>query len=175
MSFDEQLRRVFDAAMAELSAGARSDTDRVREEGLEAGRQEGHAKGLEEGRAQGWEDGREQGRFEGRQEAEEAQTAQAAIAAAASAQLAASETGNIDRLLDGIRAIDRARSLGEVLDTLAACGGREASRAAVFLVRGSHLRGWRFIGFDASFADAWSVDAASVHADAIADAFAAHG
>jgi hypothetical protein len=53
----------------------------------------------------------------------------------------------IVRLGGGIRAIGDARSLTEVLDTLLTCAGLEASRAAVLLVRGTRLRGWRFIGF----------------------------
>jgi hypothetical protein len=85
------------------------------------------AEALAEGRAQGWEDGREHGRSEGRQEID--------------------QSGG-ERLLDNIRALDRARSLSEILDTVAACAGRDASRAAVFLVRGTRLRGWRLIGFD---------------------------
>ena len=59
-----------------------------------------------------------------------------------SMELAASE-----RLADALRAMDRAHSLSEILDTLASCAGREAARVSVLLVRGSHLRAWRFIGF----------------------------
>src|SRR5262249_43596754 len=60
--------------------------------------------------------------------------------------LAASE-----RLVDAIRVLDRAATLTEILDALATCAGREAPRAAVFLVRHGELRGWRFIGFGAAF------------------------
>ena len=56
--------------------------------------------------------------------------------------LAASE-----RLLTAIRAIDRASSLREVLDTLVSAAGREASRVALVLVRADKFHGWRFIGF----------------------------
>ncbi len=54
-----------------------------------------------------------------------------------------------DRLLDGVRSIGRARSLGETLDTLVSCAAREAERAAVLTVRDGALRGRRFIGFSA--------------------------
>jgi hypothetical protein len=50
-------------------------------------------------------------------------------------------------LLNGIRSIDDARSLGEVLSALAQCAGREAERAGVLIVKGDTLRGWRFSGF----------------------------
>lgn len=51
------------------------------------------------------------------------------------------------RLLDAIRAIDGAHTLGDVLTTLAQCAGREVERAAVFIVKGNTLRGWRLSGF----------------------------
>jgi F0F1-type ATP synthase membrane subunit b/b' len=50
-------------------------------------------------------------------------------------------------LVDAIRTLDDARALGEVLDALADCAGREVERAAVLLVKGEHLRGWRLTGF----------------------------
>src|SRR5581483_8474029 len=67
----------------------------------------------------------------------------------ARAEREAADLGGDIRLLEAIRALDRARSLSETLDTLAGCAGREAARVAVLLVRGEHLRGWRFIGFGA--------------------------
>jgi hypothetical protein len=54
----------------------------------------------------------------------------------------------LGRLADAFRAIDRARSLTEILDTLVGCAGREAARAGVLLVRDGSFRGWRFTGFD---------------------------
>ena len=63
-----------------------------------------------------------------------------------SADLAASE-----RLTDAVRALDRARTLGDILETLVAGAGREAARAGVLLVSGGELRGWRFIGFGPAF------------------------
>jgi hypothetical protein len=214
MSFDEQLRRVFDAALAELADVARADVERAREQARQQALAEGSVQreqarqqaldeanarheqarrqaldeasarhererqqaldeararheqarqqALEEGRAQGWEDGREQGRFEGQQEARDA------IAAIAPPEPVV-DSSALDRLLDAFRAIDRARSLSETLDAAAACAGREAARAAVILVRGSQLRGWRFVGFDASF-DGASFEAALADAPVIADA-----
>ena len=158
MAFDEQLRRVLDQALAELTEVARADAERAREQGVETGR----AQGLQEGRAQGLQEGRAQGLFEAqeaaRQEAAEQET----------------ESG-LDRLVDGFRVIDRAGSLSEILDTVAACAGREAPRAATLLVRDGRVRGWRFIGFDPSFDTAAEINLseAGVIADAIATGAAA--
>jgi hypothetical protein len=52
------------------------------------------------------------------------------------------------RLPDAVRALDEADTFGDVLDTLAVRAGREAGRAAVFLVKGDKLRDWRTVGFD---------------------------
>src|SRR5688572_30284855 len=52
------------------------------------------------------------------------------------------------RLPDAVRALDEAVTVAEVLETLAVWGGREAGRAAVFLVKGTRLRDWRTVGFD---------------------------
>jgi hypothetical protein len=81
------------------------------------------------------------------------------------------DTATLDRLVDSFRAIDRARSLSEVLDTVAACAVREASRAAVLLVREPRLCGWRFIGFDESV-DAGTFETPFADAAVIAAAIA---
>jgi F0F1-type ATP synthase membrane subunit b/b' len=57
------------------------------------------------------------------------------------------ELAHAARLVDAIRTLDDARALGEVLDALADCAGREVDRAAVLLVKGERLRGWRLAGF----------------------------
>lgn len=51
------------------------------------------------------------------------------------------------RLVDAIRTLDEAQSLGELLDSLVDCAGKEAARAAVLVVKSSRLTGWRLIGF----------------------------
>ncbi len=136
MAFDDQLKRVFEAAMAELTALSAADREDARREGLE------------KGRALGWEDGREQGRFEARQAAdEEARAAIEAGLAAARAEAASSEAAS-ERLVDAVRAIDRSRSLSEILDTLVSCAARETARAAVLLVRGDRLHLFRAVGLD---------------------------
>lgn len=51
------------------------------------------------------------------------------------------------RLVEAVRQLDDAESLGGVLDGLAECAAREVDRAAVMIVKGERLRGWRFLGF----------------------------
>ena len=98
----------------------------------------------------------------------DAAAVEAAQAAAAVALTAADQAAG-DRLVDAVRAIDRARSLSEILDMLAGSAGREAARAAVLLVRGDRLRGWRFVGFPESFDDS-PIDLALSDAGIIAEA-----
>jgi chemotaxis protein histidine kinase CheA len=52
-----------------------------------------------------------------------------------------------ERLADAVRRLDAARSLTDALDVLVDAAGREVSRVAVFLVRGTTLSGWRAAGF----------------------------
>lgn len=58
-----------------------------------------------------------------------------------------SELSAAARLVNGVRAIDDARALGDVLTALAQGAGREVDRAAVLILKGESLRGWRFSGF----------------------------
>jgi hypothetical protein len=50
-------------------------------------------------------------------------------------------------LRDAFAALDRARTQADVLSALLAAAGRQASRAALLLVRGGELRGWGGQGF----------------------------
>jgi hypothetical protein len=59
----------------------------------------------------------------------------------------AADNANAQRMVDAIRALDQARSLGEVLDYLAQTAAQEIDRAAVLLVKGERLQGWRVAGF----------------------------
>ena len=52
------------------------------------------------------------------------------------------------RLADGFDAIDRARSLTEILDTLLAVARADATSADIWLIRGRRLHRWRSIGSD---------------------------
>jgi len=53
----------------------------------------------------------------------------------------------LGRLLDGVRRLDKASRLTDVLNTLAELAGNEAPRAAVLTVQADRVRGWRFVGF----------------------------
>jgi len=106
-------------------------------------------------------------------EAQARQRMEVAVSAATTAartDLRSADGASGERLLDAIRAIDRARSLSEILDTLAGCAGREAKAAAVLLVRGPHIRCWRAIGFGALDGDAGAVDVPFARAGIVATA-----
>jgi chemotaxis protein histidine kinase CheA len=64
----------------------------------------------------------------------------------------------LDRLLDGFRALDAARTLTEILDALTVRAAREAARVALLLVQGDRLRGWRTAGFESVGNGAPSLD-----------------
>jgi len=89
--------------------------------------------------------------------------ARAMVAATASIDAARatereSETSGLARLVESIRGLDGATSLSEVLDALARAAGRETSRAAVVVVKGEHIVGWRLSGFGARDAQPKAID-----------------
>ena len=57
------------------------------------------------------------------------------------------EMAGVGRLLDSVRGLDGATTLSEVLDALALAAGREAARAAVVVLRGERIHGWKLTGF----------------------------
>lgn len=59
------------------------------------------------------------------------------------------ESGGLVRLLDAIRGLDGATSLTEVLDGLAHAARRESARAALVVLRGDRVQGWKLSGFGA--------------------------
>src|SRR2546421_11922283 len=60
----------------------------------------------------------------------------------------------IGRLADALRGIDVARSLSDILETLATAASQEAARAGVFLLNGDGVRSFRLFGFPARAEDA---------------------
>ena len=68
------------------------------------------------------------------------------------------EVAGLVRLVESIRGLDGATSLSEVLDALALAAGRETARAAVVVVKGDHIVGWRLSGFGARDAQPKSID-----------------
>ena len=107
------------------------------------------------------------------------QAAEAALASARSdAQTAAAlhsqaidahQTGTV-RLLDGIRALDGGTSLTEVLDALTHSAAKEAGRAAMLVVKGERLVGWRTVGFGTYDADARVLESTTADTGALAAA-----
>jgi hypothetical protein len=81
-----------------------------------------------------------------REEADRA-IAAAQLAEEARTQLANSQAAAAARVLDGVRALDHASSLSDVLDTLTAASAQEAGRSAILVVKGDRLIGWRTTGF----------------------------
>lgn len=57
------------------------------------------------------------------------------------------EMAAVTRLLDSVRGLDGATTLSEVLDALALAAHREAARAAVVVLRGERINGWKLYGF----------------------------
>ena len=68
------------------------------------------------------------------------------------------ELARAARLAEAIRNLDEARGLSEVLERLASCAGNEVDRAAVLLVKGERLVGWRLAGFGPDAPPAKSID-----------------
>lgn len=99
-------------------------------------------------------------------EARAAETAAASIANARILEREA-EMAALTRLLDNIRRLDGATSLSEVLDALGDGAAREASRAAVLVVRQDRVLGWKLRGFGENDAQPRTVDLALVESGVI--------
>ena len=76
------------------------------------------------------------------------------------------------RVLESVRALDAASSLTEVLDRLTRAAMQEAGRAAVLVLRGDRLHGWKLEGFGDADAAPRHVDLAVVDAGVIGAAVA---
>ncbi len=88
--------------------------------------------------------------------------ATAAAAAAAETAIAEAKAGAVEavviRVRDGIRRLGRVSRLTDALDALGELAGHEASRAAVLIVQGDRVRGWRFTAFEPAVEPAHEVD-----------------
>jgi hypothetical protein len=123
-----------------FAAGKAEGFDEGKHEGFAAGKDEGFTAGRDEGFAAGKDEGYATGKEHGFLAGAEDARAQMPPAPAV-------DPGATDRLADGVRSIGRARSLSEILDALLSAIGREATRSALFLVRGEQFRAWRLLGF----------------------------
>jgi hypothetical protein len=103
-----------------------------------------------------------------RQEAERKLAEMEARRDVAEAIVTPSADADLERLADAMRAIDAARSLTEMLDTLVTMASCDASGVEVWLVRGGRLHRWPATGSDAGQPPALrSLDAAGVIAEAV--------
>ena len=152
---EENARRTLDQEVASRVATEVAAVEARMSEAVTAaetrGGESGRKTGLEEGKQQGREEGFREGRVDGIE------------------HLKASELERSQRVIEAIRAIDGAKSLTEVLDSLVSSAGNHARRAAIFLLRNGQLKGWRFIGFG-SFDEKTDVDLPASDAGVIAEA-----
>jgi hypothetical protein len=183
MAFDDIVRRSLDTLVRDLNAALQFERDEAarqaksvadeslatvvadaqavaEQRGMAAGREEGLAEGRRQGFNQGRQEGYDAGKSDGYRIGKEEGKEEGFLAGkSAGANAERADQATAERLADSIRAIDRSRSLSEILDTLASCAGRETTRAAIFLVRDGQLRGWRFIGFGPAFERASEIEA----------------
>ena len=144
MTFEEQLNRAFETlterlrgeidhhvqrVSAELVAAAPYDRDPAL---LDAAREE-LARAVAAARHQAHEDGVAAGRDAGREELRR-ELADVIVTPPADA--------GIERFADSVRAIDAARSLTDILDTLVTMASHDASGVEIWLVRGGQLQRW---------------------------------
>ncbi len=80
--------------------------------------------------------------------------------------------GATRRMLDGVKALDDAASLSEVLDALTASAAAESGRAAMLVVKGDRLLGWRTTGFGDLDAQPRTIESSAGDTDALARAVA---
>lgn len=105
-------------------------------------------------------------------EARAAEALKEAVAAARASERE-SEMAGVTRLLESIRGLDGASSLSEVLDALALASAREAARAAVVVLRGERIHGWKMSGFGARDMQPKSIDLALAESGVIGMAIGA--
>src|SRR5262249_2778141 len=86
------------------------------------------------------------------------------------AEAAADLVAASGRLVDAIRAIDSAQTLSTIFDVLISAATAEVGRAAVFLVEGPNLKGWRLVGFDLLGGDGSGIEVPIADGGMIAEA-----
>ena len=150
---EAQTRAELEQQLAEALASRQSSVDEAVREAVDAERARLLAEAEQQLRA-----------LTAEREAAVADAESRALAAAAASVAAArageheSEVAGLTRLVESIRGLDGATSLSEVLDALARAAGRETARAAVVVVKGDHIVGWRLSGFGTRDAQPKSID-----------------
>jgi hypothetical protein len=179
---DQHVHRI----SAELVAAAPYDRDPVlldaaREElarAVEAARREAHEAGVAAGRDAGLEEARrelaavrdaaDRDLAHVREEARRELADRDARREVADAIARSPADADLERLADSMRAIDAARSLTEMLDTLVTVASCDASGVDVWLVRGGQLHRWAATGTDRGQPPALrSLDATGAIAEAV--------
>ncbi len=182
LAAEADLARAFDderAALAASHAAALDDLRQSSDATLSAARQEAEAAllaarheadtALVEARAEA-----ERGLIELDRLRQQADVQAATLRDADEARLRATDAlaASARRLLDGVKALDDASSLSEVLDALTAAAASEAGRAAMLVVKGDRLLGWRTTGFGDLDAQPRTIESSAGDADALARAVA---
>jgi hypothetical protein len=86
------------------------------------------------------------------------------------AEAAAHFAAATGRLIDAIRAIDAAQTLSTIFDVLITAATAEVDRAALFLLEGASLKGWRLVGFDLLGGDGSAIEVPIADGGMIAEA-----
>jgi len=155
MTFDEELTQTVDAltdglrdeiarqvhaAVAALAASARADREQavadVRDAAERAAAEQGAAavRAAAAQLAEAVADAEARAYAFGKEEAEQ--------------QLRSMGPDQTSQLRDGMRELDAAKSLSDILNALVMSAALAAERAAIWLVRGDQLHAWRMVGFD---------------------------
>jgi hypothetical protein len=168
---EAELARTFDdekAALATSHATALDELRQASEAALAAARSEAEST-LVDVRAES-----ERSRLELERLRQQAEVQAVTLRDADEARLRATEAlaASARRLLDGVKALDDASSLSEVLDALTAAAASEAGRAAMLVVKGERLLGWRTTGFGDLDAQPRTIESSASDADALARAVA---
>ena len=171
LAAETDLAKAFEDEKAALAASHAAALDEVRQSSdatLAAARQEAEA-ALVDARAEA-----ERGLIELDRLRQQADVQAAAVREADEARVRATDAlaASARRLLDGVKALDDATSLSEVLDALTAAAASEAGRAAMLVVKGDRLLGWRTSGFGELDAQPRTIESSASDADALARAVA---
>lgn len=144
-------------AVRDEAAAVRAEAQRAQEAALAAARDEAE---------------RELDRQVGAAQAETERT-RAELASLEAALAAAPRPDQVlGRVVDGMRRLDQASSLTDVLNALAETAAGAARRAGVVIVEGERIRGWRFVGFEPALPSPRQVDLALGDAGIVGEAAA---
>jgi len=146
-------------AVARAGAAARAEAE-ARAEAVAHTAAEDRAEAVARAQAVARTEAEDRAGVAARAEAQAHNEALAHVEAKLRAEAASRDDGAAARLVDGIRALDEARSLSGILDALVNRAGKDASRVGVLLVREDHFRSWRLAGFDSSLDTVLDIGAA---------------